>query len=297
MDPEADRARHECPGGSGTRLRQLLATERAGRKSEYDLINEFGASEPVQVCDSPQYHRGKRQIVIHEAADGCALERIIAQCPSNGASDRSSSNNEDLARRRSETAPLPCHLPHPPAQHQAGQAASKYREGGERVHSVPGGDDDQPDREQGGPREGGDNPDGRWIPSMQVEPLRGAKERYQGSKYRQVSPRQAPQGKNERRGAAHYHQNSPIGRSQLKTQEATNRGLRQELLGRPRCLRASGGGVGRRRESCRRDSGARLCRSPRNHAGIRRGAIFGFGGPQAVCNQFRHRIHRLRYKP
>ncbi len=67
-------------------------------KSEDDFIDEFGACEPVQVRDSPQYRRRKRQIVIHEAADGCAVERIIAQCLGDGASDRPPANDEDLAR-------------------------------------------------------------------------------------------------------------------------------------------------------------------------------------------------------
>src|SRR6266436_271624 len=53
-------------------------------KSEDDFVDEFGASEPVQVCDSPQYCWGKRQVVIHEATDGRAMERIIAQCAGNG---------------------------------------------------------------------------------------------------------------------------------------------------------------------------------------------------------------------
>src|SRR6266853_1882210 len=63
-----------------------------------DFIDEFGASEPVQVCDSPQYCWGKRQVVIHEATDGCAVKRIVAQCPGNGASDWPPANDEDLAR-------------------------------------------------------------------------------------------------------------------------------------------------------------------------------------------------------
>src|SRR5208337_1574268 len=47
-----------------------------------------------------------------------------------GASHRSPADNKDLARRRFAAAPLPCHLPHPTAQHQASQAAGKYGEGG-----------------------------------------------------------------------------------------------------------------------------------------------------------------------
>ena len=118
-------------------------------ESEDDLIDEFGAAEPVQVFDSSQYRRGKRQIVIHEAADGCALERIVAQCPSDGASNRAPANNEDLARFRFAPPPLPFHLPQPAQERQAGQAAGKYSGSGERTHFVPRRDEDQSDREQG----------------------------------------------------------------------------------------------------------------------------------------------------
>jgi len=38
--------------GSFSRLRGLTG------KSEDDLIDKFAASQPVQVCDSPQYRRG-----------------------------------------------------------------------------------------------------------------------------------------------------------------------------------------------------------------------------------------------
>src|ERR1700682_1916098 len=82
-------------------------------KSEDDFVDEFGASEPVQVCDSPQYCRGKRQVVIHESTDGRAMKRIIAQCPGNGASDRPTANDEDLARFCIAPPPLPHNLPQP----------------------------------------------------------------------------------------------------------------------------------------------------------------------------------------
>src|SRR5208282_730830 len=57
-------------------------------ESEDHLIDELGASEPVEIFDSPQYRPRERQVVIHEAADNCPAERIIAQRLSDGASDR-----------------------------------------------------------------------------------------------------------------------------------------------------------------------------------------------------------------
>src|ERR1039457_3561437 len=83
--------------------RELSRFSRLGwlvGKSEDDLINELSASEPVQVSDSPQYNRRKRQFVVHEAADGCAVEGIVAHCLSDRASDRPPANDEDLARFR-----------------------------------------------------------------------------------------------------------------------------------------------------------------------------------------------------
>src|SRR6266404_5204111 len=91
-------------------------------KSEDDFVDEFGASEPVQISDSPQYRRGKRQVVIHEAADGCAMKRIVA--------------------------PGPHKLPQPARQREPGQAAGKYSHCGERAHSIPRSDEYQADREQ-----------------------------------------------------------------------------------------------------------------------------------------------------
>src|SRR5258708_30465930 len=85
-------------------------------------MDEFGTSERVQVCDSPQYCRGKRQVVIHEATNDCAMERIIAQCPGNGASDRTPANNKDLARFCVAAAPLPHKSPQAARQHQPSQA-------------------------------------------------------------------------------------------------------------------------------------------------------------------------------
>src|SRR6266446_1837896 len=82
-------------------------------KSEDDFVDEFGASKPVQVCDSAQYCRGKRKVVIHEATDGGAVERIVAKCPRNGAGDRTSANDEDLARFCVAAPPVPHKLPQP----------------------------------------------------------------------------------------------------------------------------------------------------------------------------------------
>src|SRR6266446_456464 len=114
-------------------------------KSEDDFVDEFGASEPVQVCDSPQYCWGKRQVVIHEATDGCAMERIIAKCTGDGTSDRPPANDEDLSRFCVAAAPGPHKLPQPAQQGEAGQAAGKYSDGGERMHSVPRRDEHQTD--------------------------------------------------------------------------------------------------------------------------------------------------------
>jgi len=47
------------------------------REREDDLVDEFRARQPVQVSDSPQYRWRQRLVVIYEAADGGALERII----------------------------------------------------------------------------------------------------------------------------------------------------------------------------------------------------------------------------
>ena len=58
--------------GSFSRLGELT------RQSEDDLVDEFGASQPVQVFDSPQYRRRERQFVIYEAANGGSMERITA---------------------------------------------------------------------------------------------------------------------------------------------------------------------------------------------------------------------------
>src|ERR1039458_9425879 len=66
-------------------------------KSEDNLIDEFGARQPVQVCDSPQYRRGKRQFVIHEAADVCAVERILAQGLSDGGRGSPTTDNKNIA--------------------------------------------------------------------------------------------------------------------------------------------------------------------------------------------------------
>src|ERR1035437_1047480 len=82
-------------------------------KRDDNLIDELGASQPVQVCDSPQYRWGKRQVVIHEAADGCAVERIIAQCLGDGASDWTAADDEGLARLGFAASPLPCNLLQP----------------------------------------------------------------------------------------------------------------------------------------------------------------------------------------
>ena len=117
-------------------------------KSEDDFVDEFGASEPVQVRDSPQYCRGKRQVIIHEATDGCAMERIVAKCPGNGASDRPPANDEDLTRLCIAPPPVPHNLPQSAQQREPGQAAGKYSNGGERMHSVPRSDEHQADRQQ-----------------------------------------------------------------------------------------------------------------------------------------------------
>jgi hypothetical protein len=70
------RTRRQIGNGTNVQMvteRDLGSFSRLGGlagKSEDDLINEFSASQPLQVSDSPQYNRGKRQFVIHEAADG-----------------------------------------------------------------------------------------------------------------------------------------------------------------------------------------------------------------------------------
>src|SRR5208337_1424656 len=80
-------------------------------KREDDLINELGACQPVQIGDSPQHGWGKRQVVIQKAAHDGTVERIIAQCPRDGASDRTPANDEDLAQLGFAAPPPPCHLP------------------------------------------------------------------------------------------------------------------------------------------------------------------------------------------
>ena len=116
-------------------------------KSEDDLIDEFGAREPVQVCDSPQDRRRKRQVVIHEAADGGAAERVIAQCLGDGASDRPPSNDEDLARfcLVVAAASIPTASTSGDSARPARLLANIVKAATGRILS-PRGDEDQPDR-------------------------------------------------------------------------------------------------------------------------------------------------------
>src|SRR2546423_1158978 len=87
----ADNTADAMDGGVGPRTRRQIGTgtnvqviTERGRgslsrlgwlagKSEDDFVDEFGASEPVQICDSPQYCRGKRQVIIYEATDSRAV--------------------------------------------------------------------------------------------------------------------------------------------------------------------------------------------------------------------------------
>ena len=92
-------------------LRSFSRLDGLAGESEDDLIDEFGASEPVQIGDAPQYCRRKRLVVIHETTDGGALQRIIAQSPGDGASDRTSANDENLARFGFAPPLLPHKLP------------------------------------------------------------------------------------------------------------------------------------------------------------------------------------------
>src|SRR5271170_1205672 len=118
-------------------------------KSQDHLIDEFGASEPVEVRYSPQHRLGKRLVVIHEAADGGAVQRIVAQRPGDGASDRPPANDQDLARFGVAPPPLPYSLPQAAQQRESGQATGKYSGGGEKMHAVPRSDEYQPNCEQG----------------------------------------------------------------------------------------------------------------------------------------------------
>src|ERR1022692_2909599 len=117
-------------------------------EGEDDLIDEFGARQPVEVCDSTQDGGGKRLVVIQKTADGGAVERIVAQCLGDGARDGPTANDEDPASFCFAAAPSPHNLPEPAQQREPGQAAGKYSGGGQRSHSVPCRDEDQADGEQ-----------------------------------------------------------------------------------------------------------------------------------------------------
>src|SRR5580700_10308246 len=85
--------------------------DRLTGQREDNLVDEFGAGKPVEVCDSPQNHRGKGLVVIHKSADDRAMERIVAQRQRDGVSNRPSAYDEDLARFSLAPPPLPYDLP------------------------------------------------------------------------------------------------------------------------------------------------------------------------------------------
>src|SRR6266853_51543 len=105
--------------------------DRLTGQSEDHLIYELGACQPVQVCDSPQYRRRKRQIVIQETADSGAMKRVIAQGLSQGSSNQSAPNDQDLARFCFTTVPLPEPLACLARQQEPSQAAGEYCQGSE----------------------------------------------------------------------------------------------------------------------------------------------------------------------
>src|SRR5271166_6015996 len=92
-------------------------------KSEDDLIDEFGARQPVQIGNPPQDRWRQRKFVIHKTTDGCAAQRIITQSLSDRTSDRPPADNEDLARLGFAAAPPPYHLPQAAQQRKPGQGA------------------------------------------------------------------------------------------------------------------------------------------------------------------------------
>ena len=150
------------------------------------------------------------------------------------------------------------------------------------MHSVPGSDEDECNREQGRPGQGGDDSGGRRISGVLVDALTEADERYQNSKNRQISPRQSPGGREQRQRAAHDHENDQVGGHQLTKRESIDASLRGEVLRWGSRLGVSrgdffdcvgwtfGGGVAGGGEP-----GRRYYRRPKNHAGILRRAIFG----------------------
>jgi len=98
------------------------------------------------------------------------------------------------------------------------------------MHSVPGSDEDECNREQGRPGQGGDDSGGRRISGVLVDALTEADERYQNSKNRQISPRQSPGGREQRQRAAHDHENDQVGGHQLTKRESIDASLRGEVL-------------------------------------------------------------------